>query len=380
MKYSAQIVLFSSMLAIAGCGQSADTSDAAPKEADKTEAATPALERASSEPPETAVVEPASMESPPARESTITERVLYTAPLSDTSLPRYDIGIEPYSECGGAISYVPVHLYDESAIVPFEVVSDVSRATVQIQWISFGAIEDAGYATMEETGYGVGDKRWCTASMLEERFQTDPNNVRFLTAAHCFQSSASGWQTPRKPTGELASPWENATLMKVNFWYQEDAGDPPTPAEFDAPIAQLLDDEYGFAKSTPIDYAIFEVNRTAVPNNLIAASPAIALNSQSANTPIAIVQHPNGAPKQVDADKITGMTVNGNGQDLILYNDLDTYGGSSGSAVVDKDGSLIAVHIQGANTGYQCKPGSTSPLESNKALSIRDIADVSGVL
>ncbi|KZN53856.1 hypothetical protein N474_19275 [Pseudoalteromonas luteoviolacea CPMOR-2] len=57
---------------------------------------------------------------------------------------------------------------------------------------------------------------------------------------------------------------------------------------------------------------------------------------------IMIIQHPQGHPKQLDAG--SNFIINGN---RILYADLDTMGGSSGSGILDNTGHIIGVHTNG---------------------------------
>jgi hypothetical protein len=60
---------------------------------------------------------------------------------------------------------------------------------------------------------------------------------------------------------------------------------------------------------------------------------------------LAIIGHPNGVPKVIEAGPQTDLHGNQLG-----YNDIDTLGGSSGSAVLGPAGTIVGVHTNGGCT------------------------------
>jgi|GEM_PF-3996764 len=302
----------------------------------------------------------------------------YSIPIAETSLKPFDAGAEPFSMCYGKVQDIKhVKDYVEESGITSNVVTETSKATFQVRWESYAEITLGGFLTQRRGQGGVAEETWCTASILENQYQTNPDAIRFISAAHCFQPERGNWGYPKRPDGSKINAFEIATLMIVKGWFQKRNNPSRVPPEFDASITRLV--EYGFDGPRKLDYAIFEVARADIPTDLHDSGPTIRTDRPSKGESIAIVQHPNGLRKRVDADQLSGRISSPNGN-LLFYDNLNTYFRSSGSAVVDRDGKLLAVHIQGADRGYECAPGSGSAQKSNKALSIRSIMEASGVL
>ncbi|APG86816.1 hypothetical protein SAMCCGM7_pB0100 (plasmid) [Sinorhizobium americanum CCGM7] len=83
---------------------------------------------------------------------------------------------------------------------------------------------------------------------------------------------------------------------------------------------------------------------------------------------LTIIQHPQGDPKKIEAGKLLSFDT----RDL-LYSDIDTHGGSSGSGVRNSAGAVIGVHTNGG-----CVPD--VPDSANRGVSMPAIAAVSDML
>jgi len=260
------------------------------------------------------------------------------------------------SQCGKKLDWQEVELYTGTLGgkpgPTRQFVNEHQSPVAQLQWRSdlatrLGANGIAG---------NVAGVRWCTGTLIGSNL--------LLTAAHCFepQNHLQGWQTPRRklespgPDGKswrLLTAAELAPLIQLNFNYEVNGDDPlhrVRRADI-YPIVRLR--EYGFGNAdNPVDYAIVEVgpdNRGQLPSDKFGVMEFDAGDAALKNaTFLTMIQHPHGEPKKIMAGAVAGMSNNG----LLLYKDLDTLGGSSGSGVIAETGKLIAVHVQGGCMEY----------------------------
>ena len=242
------------------------------------------------------------------------------------------------SICGPTTDWDDVELYSKVKPTP-AFVNGRQPAVAQIQW-------RANLASRLGNGVDPGNvdgQRWCTGTLIA------PN--LFLTAAHCFQAQddKQGWQTPRRKVSggtQLLKAQDLAPLMQLNFRYQVNGSDPKKRLRTADvyPIVRLV--EYGFDEQKPIDYAIVEVGKDAQGRLPDAKYAITAFDASEASLKkakqLTIIQHPHGEPKKVMAGPSVGVE-----DELLLYKDLDTLGGSSGSGVLDEAGKVIAVHVAG---------------------------------
>jgi hypothetical protein len=162
--------------------------------------------------------------------------------------------------------------------------------------------------------------------------------------------------------------------MHLNFNYQR-ANNPPhnirTPDIY--PIVELI--EFGFQKppvdGEKLDYAILRIgpdtsgnlpSETKYPPESYDASQTTLLNASE----VMVIQHPDGEPKKIEAGLIKGVP-----DVIVLYSDLDTLGGASGSPVIDKPGKVIAVHVAG---------GCELAQAANTGISLWAVKQVSGII
>lgn len=264
---------------------------------------------------------------------------------------RYALPTPPATEtlesiCGDSTDFQDVELYDGTLGVPRTYVDQHEPGVMQFQWLSAGEIRTR---LPDHSAGNIGDVRWCTGTLI--------SRDRALTAAHCFDNSPSGWQLPSK-NNQAAEPGVLATLQVANFGYQVNAatGAIRSPDRF--PITRLV--EYGFPQ---LDYAIVQIGANAagqLPGDIYPIAP-LRLNDGAQCEPIAILQHPAGQPKKIEAGTVLRVE---NGQ--VFYADLDTLGGSSGSGVRDLAGRVIAVHTNGG-----CQ------FDANRGVAVSSIAALS---
>jgi Trypsin-like peptidase domain/Repeat of unknown function (DUF346) len=131
--------------------------------------------------------------------------------------------------------------------------------------------------------------------------------------------------------------------MHVNFNYQVDPNGNLRP-EQEFAVTALVEDRLG-----GLDFAIVQL--TGNPSQTFGTG-VIATADPQQNDMICIIGHPAGVPKRIEAGPVTGLVNN-----QIRYNDIDTLGGNSGSAIWHAPaGTIVGVHTNGgctpAGTGF----------------------------
>lgn len=179
----------------------------------------------------------------------------------------------------------------------------------------------------------------------------------FLTASHCVSDESVGHY--------------------VAFGYQLDSdGSGTQPDQHHTPILEIVEDgiDADHVYDGGLDYAIVRVSDIAGystydhfgPYELpIGWRPVF----QSMPNEAAIIQHPGGLHKQVDA----GTAIQyGDDNTEISYADIDTQGGSSGSGVLDRFGRIVGVHTTG---GCHTSAGVNSGVTMESILSFSQVLD-----
>ncbi len=223
----------------------------------------------------------------------------------------------------------PVEFYDGTLGVSKAFVEKMSRSVGQLQWkYNFGGTFN-GPNDSEGDVKGV---RWCTGTLIGKDI--------FITAGHCFDRDGNGWNMPTRG-GQTISSEEIAQLMKVNFNYQADRVTGKIRADtIDYPVVELK--EY---RNGNLDYAIIILGKDKegrYPGDRFGFVE-IAKSEPSQNDMTAIIQHPLGNPKVIEAGRIFSIKF-----DLLNYDDIDTQGGSSGAAVISvNNNKIIGIHVLG---------------------------------
>jgi V8-like Glu-specific endopeptidase len=188
-----------------------------------------------------------------------------------------------------------------------------------------------GALTSKNTPTG---SKYCTGTLIGKDL--------FLTASHCVSS---------KTVGHF-----------VAFGYERKAGSTALGTQEFYKITQLV--EEGAKKSPAIDYAIVRLERDAGSKYGVTKMRA---EDPKKDATLAIIQHPSGEPKQIEAGKHQGLSGN-----YLRYADIDTLPGSSGSGVLDADGLLVGVHTNGG-----CTSGSSG---ANSGVRLSQAAKVSSII
>ena len=120
-----------------------------------------------------------------------------------------------------------------------------------------------------------------------------------------------------------------------------------------------------FELSSDPDYALIRLDQLPI------VAPT-ALTTRASDL-VAVIQHPRGGPKVIAEGDLLGEC-----QDMVFY-DVDTLGGSSGAGVLNRQGYLLGVHIEGdcASDGSGSNDGWTtaSIVATSAYLQDVDIAD-----
>lgn len=257
--------------------------------------------------------------------------------------PEYSDMLE--SICGTTDDSQPVEQYDGTLGVTTAFVNAHQKQAIQVQW-------NAGLGTTYTNPGDVSGVRWGSGTMISADLM--------LTCGHLFDQAPDGWTVPRQNgTANAISPAEIATNMHVNFLYQVDPGG-TLRTEVSFPITQLVEYRLG-----GLDMAVVRVGGN--PGNTYGFTAVSATNAAVGDM-LAIIGHPAGMPKRIEAGPATAVSTN-----QIRYNDIDTLGGNSGSGILAAGtGELVGVHTNGG-----CNSAGTG---SNFGTAIAGIVAVSPTL
>ncbi len=224
------------------------------------------------------------------------------------------------SICGVVDDSQAVEVYDGTLGVSAAFVARRQPMAAQVRWnTGLGAIY-TNPGTVSGAFFGSG---------------TMVSDDLFLTCGHLFDPDTNGWTSPRDNTTGMAVPaTEAATNMHVAFNFQNDPTGNPRPVQTFA-IAELVEFRLG-----GLDVALCRLQGT--PGQIFGRT-AIRTEDTAIGDMLAIIGHPAGVPKRIEAGPASAL--NGN---TVTYSDIDTLGGNSGSGVLhEASDSLVGVHTNG---------------------------------
>ncbi|MDN5871437.1 MAG: RICIN domain-containing protein [Nitrococcus sp.] len=227
------------------------------------------------------------------------------------------------SQCGTTDDSQPVEQYDGSLGVSTAFVNAHEQPVGQLQW-------NDNLAEIYNNPGNVAGVRWCTGALISDNL--------FLCAGHCFDQTGGGWTRPMiDGTNDVIPSSEIATNMHINFNYQVDPNG-NLQDETQVAVVELLEYRLG-----GLDFAI--VRLAGTPSQEFGIGE-IAPRDANEGDMLAIIGHPAGVPKRIEAGSLT--TLSG---DRIFYDDIDTLGGNSGSAMWQSpSGRIVGVHTNGGCT------------------------------
>lgn len=226
-----------------------------------------------------------------------------------------------------------VESYKQKNNVTPQFVQQFSQPVGLIRWNStFDPIYQLlGNGTGNVSGLG-----WATGCLVGDDL--------LLTACHCFLSENCTSRIPPYLNYQYVDKFRMATCMHVVFNYQYTGSSQKLRGDSMVfPITELLESD------SSLDFAIVRLGKV---NNISAGQKfghfiLVASTYQNGNDAICIFQHYQGDPKTV------GVGYLGSSDDIQLsYPGIDTYGGSSGSPIVNyPSGQLEGIHTFGYCNG-----------------------------
>lgn len=180
----------------------------------------------------------------------------------------------------------------------------------------------------------VGGAGYCSGTLI--------SNNTFLTASHCVDNTIVG------------------DFIALDFQLNAVSNVPRIQRTYR--IQAVLED----GVNANLDYAILALegapgNATNWEGRPFGWRSAANFN----NARIAIIQHPNGGFKKIDAGNTASLASN-----TIRYSNVDTEPGSSGSGIIDNYGVLVGVHTNG---GCTASGGQNSGVSMNAILNSSNI-------
>jgi V8-like Glu-specific endopeptidase len=222
--------------------------------------------------------------------------------------------------CGTVDDSQPVEQYNGTLGVTTAFVAAHQRPAGQVQW-------NANLASIFTNPGNVSGVRWGSGTLI--------TNDLFLTAGHLFDRTADGWTLPTvNGTSTVISSTDIALNMHVNFDYQVDP-------------SGTLRAEQRFAITALVEYRLggmdFAICRLAGNPGSTFGTTQVSQTDAVVGDMLAIIGHPAGMPKRIEAGPATSF-----GTTTILYNDIDTLGGNSGSGILHgPSGRLVGIHTNG---------------------------------